>query len=75
MDPATKERFKWKFYRLAVLLNIIIILVAIGVIAFFRAPSDYRMPLFVISLLAAVVLGIYFWKRYRETKVWLKEQT
>jgi nitrogen fixation-related uncharacterized protein len=75
MDPASKERFKWKFYRLAVLLNIIIILVAIGVIAFFGAPSDYRIPLFVISILAAVALSMYFWRRYRETKTWLKEQT
>jgi len=75
MDPETKERFKWKFYRLAVLLNIIIIIVSIGVIAFFRAPSDYRIPLFVISVLTAVTLSIYFRSRYLETKTWLKEQT
>jgi uncharacterized membrane protein YkgB len=74
MDPAAKERFKWKFYRLAVLLNIIILIVAIGVIAFFRAPPEYRIPLFVILVLAAVTLSMYFWRRYRETKTWLKEQ-
>lgn len=74
MDPVTKERFKWKFYRLAVLLNIIILLVAIGVIAFFRAPQDYRVPLSVILILAAATLGIYFWRKYQETKTWLKEQ-
>lgn len=74
MDPATKERFKWKFYRLAVLLNIIILLVAIGVIAFFRAPPDYRVPLSIILVLAAATLGIYFWRKYQETKTWLREQ-
>jgi O-antigen/teichoic acid export membrane protein len=74
MDPATKEQLKWKFYRLAVLLNVIILLVAVGVIAFFRAPSDYRIPLVVISILAAAALSMYFWRRYRETKTWLKEQ-
>ena len=74
MDPATKERFKWKFYRLAVLLNIIILLVAIGVIALFKAPPEYRIPSFVILVLAAVTLSIYFWKQYQETKTWLKEQ-
>ncbi len=30
MDLATKEKFKWKFYRLAVLLNIIILLVGVN---------------------------------------------
>ncbi|HON81568.1 MAG TPA: hypothetical protein PLN56_05180 [Methanoregulaceae archaeon] len=74
MDPATKEKFKWKFYCLTVLLNIIILLVAIGVIAFFKAPSGYRIPAFVILILSAGVLSIYFWRTYRETKAWLQEQ-
>ncbi len=74
MDPATKERFKWKFYRLAVLLNIIVLLVALGVIAFFKAPPDYQVPLSALLVLAAVILGIYFWRKYKETKTWLKEQ-
>ncbi|MGB4235989.1 MAG: hypothetical protein WBJ52_08010 [Methanoregulaceae archaeon] len=74
MDPATKEKFKWKFYCLTVLLNIIILLVAIGVIAFFKAPSGYRISAFVILILSAGVLSIYFWRTYRETKAWLQEQ-
>jgi membrane protein implicated in regulation of membrane protease activity len=74
MDPATKERFKWKFYRLAVLLNLIILLVAIGVIAFFKAPPDYRIPAFAILVLVAAILGIYFQRRYQQTKTWLEEQ-
>jgi hypothetical protein len=74
MDPATKEQLRWKFYRLAVLLNIIILLVAIGVIALFAAPPEYRIPLFGIFLLAAGTVSMYFWRIYRKTKTWLKEQ-
>lgn len=74
MDTATKERFKWKFYRLAMLLNLVILLVAVGVIAFFTAPADYRIPSFLILMVAAIVMGIYFWGKYRETRKWLEEQ-
>ncbi len=74
MDPASKERLKWKFYRLAVLLNIIVLIVAIGIIAFFRAPPDYRIPVLAVLFVAAVAMSIFFRKKYRETKTWLKEQ-
>jgi hypothetical protein len=74
MDAATKEQFKWKFYRLTLLLNFIVLLVAIGVIALFIAPIEYRIPLFLILLLAAITVGIYFWGKYRETRAWLEKQ-
>jgi L-asparagine transporter-like permease len=74
MDPATKERFKWKFYHLQVLINIIVLLVAFGVVALFWAPEILRIPLFLILVLAALVLALYTRKSYRETKNWLAEQ-
>lgn len=74
MDTATKERFKWKFYSLTILLNLIVLLVAFAVIAFFKAPTEYRTPFFLILLLAAIMVGIVFWGRYRETRKWLEEQ-
>lgn len=40
MDLATKEKFKWKFYRLAALLNIIILLVGIGILSLFWMPES-----------------------------------
>lgn len=74
MDTATKEQFKWKFYRLAMLLNLIVLFIAVGVIAFFLAPADYRVPVFFIMLIAAVMAGIYFRGKYLETRKWLEEQ-
>jgi cell division protein FtsW (lipid II flippase) len=74
MDPATKERFKWKFYHLQVLINIIVLLVAFGVVALFWAPENLRIPLFLLLVLAALVLALYTRKSYRETKTWLAEQ-
>jgi len=74
MDTATKERFKWKFYSLTILLNLIVLLVAIAVITFFKAPTEYQIPFFLILLLAAIMVGIVFWGRYRETRKWLEEQ-
>jgi hypothetical protein len=74
MDLATKERFKWKFYRLAVLLNIIILLVAIAVIALLRAPEGYRLPAFLLLILSAAVFTLYFWRQYQSTREWLHNQ-
>jgi amino acid transporter len=74
MDTATKEQFKWKFYRLAMLLNLIVLLIAAGVIAFFIAPEDYKIPAFLILFIMAFMAGIYFRGKYRETKEWLDEQ-
>lgn len=74
MDEATRERFKWRFYRLAVLLNLVILLVAIGFIALFKAPEGYAIPLAAALFLAAGLLGVYFTRQYRITKSWLDEK-
>jgi heme/copper-type cytochrome/quinol oxidase subunit 4 len=74
MDLATKEQFKWKFYRLVVILNIILVTVAIAVVALFLAPEGYRIPLFILLVLSAVVFTVYFWFQYRKTREWLHNQ-
>jgi hypothetical protein len=74
MDLATKEQFKWKFYRLAVILNVIILLVAIAVIALLRAPEGYRIPAFLLLILSAGVFTIHFWRQYQSTQEWLHNQ-
>jgi hypothetical protein len=71
MDQATKEQFKWKFYRLVVILNLIVLIVAIGFVALFKAPEDYRIPAFFISILAALLTAWHFQRQYRETRAWL----
>jgi len=53
MDDATREQFKWKFYKLATLLNGIVLMVAIGIVAFFKAPGPLAVPLAVVFLVLA----------------------
>jgi len=43
MDETAKEQFKWKFYRLAIQLNAIILLVALAILSFFLTPEPYRL--------------------------------
>ena len=77
MDVKAKDQFRWKFYRLAVELNIIILLVAVSVLIFFILPErleGYRLPMIAIMLVTAAILSFDFRKRYAETKAWLHEQ-
>ena len=62
-----------KFYFLAVQLNAIILIFAVGVILLFIGPVQYRIPIFIITLLITLVLSFYFIKKYKETKAWLDE--
>jgi uncharacterized membrane protein YhhN len=77
MDAKAKDQFRWKFYRLAVELNVIILLVAVSFLIFFILPErleSYRIPLIVIMLVIAGILALDFRKRYTETKAWLHQQ-
>lgn len=62
-----------RFYRLAVLLNLVILLVAIGFVALFKAPEGYAIPLAAALFLLAGILVVYFRGQYRLTKSWLEE--
>ena len=73
MDETTKEQFRWKFYRLALQLNAIILLVALSVVAVFLVPGPYRLPVVAIMLVIALVLSWNFVLKYRSTKAWLDE--
>ena len=72
MDTATKEQFKWKFYRLVVILNLTVLIVAIGIIALFKAPADYRIPVVLVCFTAAILAAWYFRSQYRKTQEWLQ---
>jgi hypothetical protein len=74
MDAKAKEQFRWKFYSLALQLNVIILLVALAVLSFFLVPAQYRYPVVVIMVAAAGTLTYHFWKKYTATKAWLDEQ-
>ena len=77
MDANAKDQFRWKFYHLAVELNIIILLVAVSVLIFFILPGrleSYRVPLIAVMLIVAGIISLDFRKRYTQTKAWLHEQ-
>ena len=73
MDDGTKERFKWKFYKLTLLLNVVILLYALSVMAIFKG-GEYALVLFVGLLAAASGLTFVFMRMYREEKRWLMAQ-
>jgi hypothetical protein len=73
MDDEAKKGFKWKFYYLTIQLNAIILLVALAFLGFFLIPGQYKIPIACGLIVGAVVLSIFFRKKYRETKAWLDE--
>lgn len=73
MDEKAKAQFRWKFYRLTVELNIIILLIAMSIPVFIIIQSPVTVPLIVIMLAVALVLLLDFVKKYRETKAWLDD--
>jgi hypothetical protein len=74
MDETTKERLKWKFYVLAIMLNLIVLLAAFALIGFFIVPRPYNQVIAMVLFLIVLVLSVYFAKRYRMTKQWLDQQ-
>jgi hypothetical protein len=73
MDENAKARFKWKFYRLTVELNGIVLLVALSVAGFFIIHSPYMVPVIIGMLVLVLILSLDFIRKYRETKAWLDD--
>lgn len=73
MDENAKAQFKWKFYRLTVELNIIILLIAMSIPVFLIIQSPYIIPIIIGMLALALILLWDFTKKYRETKAWLDD--
>jgi hypothetical protein len=74
MEEDAKNRFKYKFYRLTIELNIIILLVAMSIIVFFIVHSPYSVPIIIGMLILVLILSLDFFKKYKETKRWLDKQ-
>jgi len=73
MDADAKVQFKWKFYRLTVEFNIIVLLIAMSVPVFLIIHSPYTIPI-IIGMLALALLVLWdFLGNYRETKAWLDD--
>lgn len=73
MDENAKAQFKWKFYRLTVELNIIILLLAMSIPVFLIIQSPYTVLIILGMLVLALFLLMDFIKKYRETKAWLDD--
>ena len=73
MDEQTKLQWKWIFYKLAILLNAIILLIAISILSAFLVPDPYRIPGCIAALLLALLLSLRFVRNYRSAKAWLEE--
>ncbi len=74
MDEDAKTRLKWKFYRLTIQLNVIVLLAAVSIVVFFLFQSIYSLLLVVAILILILILCWDFFHRYRKTKAWLDEQ-
>ena len=73
MDRETKEQWQWKFYRLVLHLNGVVLFTALTIIAILKVPEPYRIAAAVILIIVTALLAIMFKKRYHATKVWLDE--
>ncbi len=73
MDAEIKVQWKWKFYRLALHLNAVLLFVALTAMAFILVPEPYRLPAIVALILLDVILVVTFRKKYHTTKAWLEE--
>jgi cell division protein FtsW (lipid II flippase) len=75
MKESAKEQFKWKFWYNAVILNGVIFFIALGIIAVFIFPDEWRVPVSAVSFLIALVFVFFFRKQYVNTKQWLEQQS
>ncbi|MBW2632324.1 MAG: hypothetical protein JRC90_11325 [Deltaproteobacteria bacterium] len=73
MDEANTKVFKLKFMRLTVILNVIVMLAALSIIAFFGIIPVYSMPIAVVCAIGTVVLLVYFMGAYKKDKKWLAD--
>ncbi len=73
MDRETKEQWQWKFYRLVLHLNGVVLFTALTIIAILKVPEPYRIAAGVILIIVTALLAITFRNRYHATKAWLDE--
>ncbi len=74
MNEVAKGQFKWKFYRLTILLNLVVLFIAFAVILVIIGPAEYRIPVATILIFGAAFLLMYLLRQYKLTKKWLEEQ-
>ncbi len=73
MDAASREVFRWKFYHLVIVLNVVIFAIAIAVVTAFLAPFPFRVIIPLAGVIVGALAGFYFHRKYHEVKIWLDE--
>ena len=63
-----------KFTKLAMMLNFMVLLVAIGILALFGLIPFYSIQIAVACFVFAGVIGYLFAKHYKRDKEWLMAQ-
>lgn len=74
MDEETLRIFKLKFIKLTIQLNLIVILAALAVIAYFKIVPGLNVPAALVLAASAAGLSLWFRKSYLAEKAWLEEQ-
>ena len=74
MNPSAEKIFKMKFAKLTIMLNVIVILVAVAILAFFGLIPFYSIAIGVLCLIVAAVMAVLFKSHYKRDKAWLMEQ-
>ena len=74
MNPTAERTFRMKFTKLAMMLNFMILLVAIGILALFGLIPFYSIQIAVVCFFLAGVIAYLFAKHYKRDKEWLMAQ-
>jgi hypothetical protein len=74
MDEATKQEFKFKFIKLTVLLDVVVLIAAFSFLAFFLLGPEWNLLVSGLLAALAIALAAYFWRSYKRDKAWLQEQ-
>ena len=72
MDEQARETFKRPFIKLTLLLNAMVLLIAIGAFVLIIFHSLPGIVLGLALLAAGVMVFLYTWRLYQETKEWLE---
>jgi hypothetical protein len=72
MDEQARESFKLRFIKLTLLLNAFVLLIAMGafVLVIWHTPLAIAAGLGLLA--AGVVIFLYTWRLYQQTKIWLE---
>lgn len=75
MEERAKTAFKWKFWYLTIMLNVVILFYALVFIFLLIIPDPYKVPGAILFLIAAIIMTIATRRTYVKTKEWLDQNT